>query len=140
AQPQTRCDRSYVGVPARRQVSICPDGFEQVLAVCGPREIVGETAFLTGHRRSATVSALEATRVLRLSRPSYVEVERANPDAAARMARVLARRLKRSQLGIALHRSRLFGALDGPVLQDVEAALELVTLRGGETLFHQGDV
>lgn len=139
-EPQTTDDSLYVVVSGRLKVSICPDGFEQVLAVCGPREIVGETAFLTGHRRSATVSALEATRVLRLSRPSYVEVERANPDAAARMARVLARRLKRSQLGIALHRSRLFGALDGPVLQDVEAALELVTLRGGETLFHQGDV
>jgi NTE family protein len=38
-----------------------------------------------------------------------------------------------------LHRSRLFGALDGPVLRDIEADLELITLRGGEMLFRQGN-
>ena len=139
-QPQASDDDSlYMVISGRLKVSISLHGHEQVLAVCGPREIVGETAFLTGYRRSATVSALDATRVLRLSRASYAVIERTYPDAAARMSRILARRLRRSQLGIALHRSRLFGALDGAVLRDVEADLELVTLRGGEMLFRQGD-
>ncbi len=138
-QPQGTDDSLYVVISGRLKVSIPLGGHEEVLAECGPREIVGETAFLTGYRRSATVSALEATRVLRLSRLSYEEIERTHPDAAARMSRILARRLRRSQLGIALHRSRLFGALDGPVLRDVEADLELVTLRGGEMLFREGD-
>src|SRR4029077_7731323 len=111
----------------RLKVSIFVNGTEELLAECGPGEIVGETAYLTGHRRSATVSALAPTRVLRLSRRSFEEVERTHPDAAARMSRILARRLRRSQLGIALHRSRLFGGLDGPILRDVEADLELVT-------------
>lgn len=137
--PQATDDCLYVVVSGRLKVSILLRGIEQVLAECGPREIVGETAFLTGHRRSATVSAVEASRVLRLSKASYAEVERTYPGAAARMTRVLARRLRRSQLGIALHRSRLFGALDGPALHDVESDLELVTLRGGEVLFQQGD-
>src|SRR5256885_5219471 len=138
-QPQGTDDSLYVVISGRLKVSISLRGHEEVLAECGPREIVGETAFLTGHRRSATVSALEATRVLRLSKLSYAEVERTYPGAAVQMGRVLARRLRRSQLGIALHRSRLFGALDGPALGDVEADLELVTLRGGEVLFRQGD-
>jgi CRP-like cAMP-binding protein/predicted acylesterase/phospholipase RssA len=138
-QPQGTDDSLYVVISGRLKVSISLRGDEEVLAECGPREIVGETAFLTGHRRSATVSALEATRVLRLSRLSYEQVERTYPDTAARMSRILSRRLRRSQLGIALHRSRLFGALDRPVLHDVETDLELVTLRGGEMLFRQGD-
>ena len=137
--PQRADDCLYVVVSGRLKVFIPLQGVEEVLAECGPLEIVGETAFLTGHRRSATVSAMEASRVLRLSRASYDEVGRAHPEAAARMSLVLARRLRRSQLGIALHRSRLFGVLDGDVLSDVEAHLELVTLPGGEVLFRQGD-
>lgn len=138
--PQRTDDSLYIVVSGRLKVFIPLKGLEQVLAECGPREIVGETAFLTGHRRSATVSALEATRVLRLSRLSYAELERAYPGATTRMSGVLARRLRRSQLGTALHRSRLFGALDGAVLSDIQTNLELVTIRGGEVLFHQGDV
>ena len=138
-EPQATDDSLYVVMSGRLKVSISSAGHEEVIAECGPAEIVGETAFLTGHRRTAAVSALESSRVLRLSRLAYAEIERAHPDATSRMSRTLARRLRRSQLGIALHRSRLFGALDDPVLRDVETALDLVTVRGGESLFLEGE-
>lgn len=132
-------DGLYVVLSGQCEVSILIDGRAEVLALCGPGELVGEVAFLTGERRSATVRVLEETRVLGLSRRAYADVERRHPEAAAAMSRVLARRLRRSQLGISLHRSKLFSALEAQARRDVESDLELITLRGGEVLFRQGD-
>ncbi len=132
-------DSLYIVVSGRLRVSVAVDGRDEVLADCGPDDIVGEIAFLTGRQRSVDVTALEATRVLQLSRPAFGDLERTHPDVAARISSVLSKRLRKSQLGLELHRSHLFGDLDPVALADLEADLESVTLQSGEILCRQGE-
>ena len=132
-------DSLYIIQSGRLRITSRFNDVDEVLAECGPGEVVGEMAFLTGRARSAHVTALETTRVLRLLRSSYNELEHRFPGVAADIARLLSERLKRSQLGLELHRSRLFGALEPAALRDLESHLELMTLQGGETLFEQGE-
>ena len=133
-------DSLYVVVSGRLKTSILVEDREQALAEIGPGELVGEIAFLTGQVRSAVVSAQEGSRVLQLTRTDFEVFELRYPEAAASMLGVLSQRLKRSQLGTGLRQTGLFGTLEESVLRALESALELVTLRGGETLFQQGEL
>ena len=138
-QQGTTGDSLYVVISGRLRISNHAEWGEEVLAECGPGELVGEIAFLTGQVRSATATAIESTRVLQLPRVYYEDIERRHPEAVADISAILSRRLKRSQLGLGLRSTGLFGTLDEPVLTALESDLELVTLHGGETLFRQGD-
>ena len=131
-------DCLYVVVSGRLEVAICVDNAEKALTKCGPGELVGEVAFLTGQPRSATISALEVTRVLRLARVDFDAVGRRHPEAAADMRAVLSHRLLRSLLGSGLRQAGLFGTLDESVLSALEPDFEMVTLQAGEILFRQG--
>jgi len=60
-------DAAYVVVNGRLRISVkLPDGSERVVDESGPGDIVGEFALLTGDARSATVSAIRETNLVKL--------------------------------------------------------------------------
>jgi NTE family protein len=105
----------------------------------GPGETAGELALLTGDPRSATVIAVEPTVCAKLSRPEFERLSRVHPEAAERMREKMRRRLRKVRLAFSLHLSNLFGDLDAEVVRDLEAELQMTTLRSGEILYRQGE-
>ncbi|TPQ19751.1 Crp/Fnr family transcriptional regulator [Streptomyces sporangiiformans] len=50
-----------------------PNGYEALLALRGPGDIIGESAALTGRPRSATVTALEQVRAVAVERERFTD-------------------------------------------------------------------
>jgi len=71
-------------------------GLEFVLTELGPGEIVGDLALLTGHPRSATVVALDATSCGVLTRADFEAVVQAFPSVGLALMASLAERLERA--------------------------------------------
>ncbi|HNT78622.1 MAG TPA: ATP-binding protein [Anaerolineae bacterium] len=67
-----------------------------VLAHCGPGEVVGEMALLEGKPRSASVIALEATRLLRISWGSFRTLLDRYPELGTSLLASLSARLRES--------------------------------------------
>lgn len=80
----------YVIVEGR--VSVSSDGHE--LAQLGPGEAVGEMAVLDTQPRSATVTAIEQTRVLAMGREEFLEVLQEQWELAEGVILMLTRRLR----------------------------------------------
>ncbi|MFK4144429.1 Crp/Fnr family transcriptional regulator [Streptomyces sp. NPDC004065] len=58
------------------------NGYEALLALRGPGDVVGESAALTGRRRSATVTALEQVRTVAVQRERFTEFLAGSPAAS----------------------------------------------------------
>ncbi len=58
------------------------------VTVLGPRDFFGEMSLLAGEKRTATIRALEDTRVVVLAREPFSEVIEENPEVAAEMASI----------------------------------------------------
>lgn len=67
-----------------------------VLAYCGPGEVVGEMALLEDKPRSASVIALEATRLLRISWGSFRTLLERYPELGTSLLAALSARLRES--------------------------------------------
>lgn len=65
-------------------------GGEDVIA--GPATLLGETALLAPTQRPATAIAREPTRVLRVSRATFLKILDSYPEAAQRLRELLASR------------------------------------------------
>lgn len=113
------------------------NGGSVVVDEVGPGGIVGELSLLTGNVRYATVTALEDAELARLERADFEQLAAHHPDALSEFLQRILPRLRRTQMVHAL--VDLFGELDGDALAELEAALEWVRLRGGDTLFEAGD-
>lgn len=72
---------------------------EEALAEIGRGQVVGEMAFLTGEKASATVRAIRDTDVVRFSRDVFDEITRANPLVMVLVARRLINRLRQMNRG-----------------------------------------
>lgn len=73
-------------------VSVTRGGVQ--LNTLGAGDFFGEMALLDNHRRSATVTASEATECLVLHRADFVAELRANPDLAIELLAHISRRLR----------------------------------------------
>ncbi len=71
-------------------------GKEIILGVLYPRDFFGEMALLDGLPRSATVTALEESEVLVISRKDFLDCIRKVPQVAAKMIVTLSLRLRRA--------------------------------------------
>lgn len=81
----------YVVVSGRFTVTVA--GRAAPVAEIGPGQPVGEVAFLTGGRRTATVRALRDGVVLALERQTFENLAEQRPEIWRAMAETLARRL-----------------------------------------------
>jgi predicted acylesterase/phospholipase RssA/CRP-like cAMP-binding protein len=87
-------DGLYLVALGRLRVSMeRDDGSTIVLAELGPGEVVGELALMTNEERSATVTALRDTYVLRLSTESYETLVREHPAALRQITSAVVSRL-----------------------------------------------
>lgn len=74
---------------------VCVHRGDQDLAMLGAREIFGELAALDPEPRSATVTALEQTQLLKLSAAPLLELLGDNPAVMQGILKVLCRRIRR---------------------------------------------
>lgn len=97
----------------------------------------GAMGMLTGQPRVNTVTALEDTAVVALSRANYAALAQRYPAIGAHLKRQFMPNLLRNQMLQAFE--RLFGTLEPDVLHQLEAQVEWVHLAQGEVLMQQGD-
>jgi len=67
---------------------------DRVIAELGERECFGEMAILDAAPRSATVSAVSETRLLKIAREDFQEIMAEKPEIANGVIKVLTRRLR----------------------------------------------
>jgi CRP-like cAMP-binding protein len=68
----------------------------RLLEVIGPGEIIGELALIDPSPRSATVTAREPTRVVRVDRDHFTFLVHEHPTFALQVMTVMAERLRRA--------------------------------------------
>jgi CRP/FNR family cyclic AMP-dependent transcriptional regulator len=78
-----------------RVISTSPEGEEVLLSVIGPGEVFGELALLDDLPRSATVSAIEACRLLVVPRASFRPLLLQMPSLGLRLLQVMAGHVRR---------------------------------------------
>lgn len=87
-------DALYVVITGRFAVWL--DGRSEPIAEIGPNQPIGEIAFLTGTERTATVTAMRDSVVLRLGREEFDTHLGKSPDIWRRLTGSLAQRLART--------------------------------------------
>lgn len=100
---------------------------------------IGEVGFLTCDKRSATVTTLDETCLLKLARHAFDALTQQFPHETAEVTNRIVLGARKIHLSSALRRSELFGSVDAEVLHDLEADLDLINLASGETLFRRGE-
>ena len=81
----------YLVVSGRFAVTI--DGRKEPISEIGPNQPIGEIAFLTGGQRTATVTALRDSIVLRLDKQDFDTLSKDNPDIWRSLTTTMADRL-----------------------------------------------
>jgi CRP/FNR family cyclic AMP-dependent transcriptional regulator len=76
------------------KVTTAVEGFETLLGIRLPGEVVGEIGALTGEPRSATVTACGRVTAGLISRPDFEAFLRRRPDAATLVTATVARQLR----------------------------------------------
>lgn len=90
-------DSLYVILDGRVRVH---DG-DRLLNTLGERDVFGEMALLDPEPRSATVTAMEPTRLFRLDQAPFYELMEDRPEIAAGIIRILTARLRnRERMGV----------------------------------------
>jgi predicted acylesterase/phospholipase RssA/CRP-like cAMP-binding protein len=107
------------------------------VAELGPGDVVGEVALLVGGRRTADVRARTPVRVVVLTADGFDALLEAAPELGTLLADAATARLRQTQ--VITHLTRLFPDLPRQDLDDLLAAVEVVPLPAGATLFAQGD-
>ena len=126
-------DRLYVVMEGKVKLHrTSPDGRENMLAVLGPGELIGELSLFDPGPRTATATAVTDTRLARLKKSSLRPWLNNRPEIAEQLLRVLARRLRRTNDALAdliftdvpgrvaknlLQMAGRFGTRDGGVLR-----------------------
>jgi CRP-like cAMP-binding protein len=77
-----------------------PDNRENLLALLGPGEIIGELTLFDPGARTATASAVTRAELLELSHDSFVDWLEENPAASKHLLKALAQRLRRTNAAL----------------------------------------
>lgn len=97
-QEGSEADGLYVVVTGRLRVSVDVDGTEQPLEELVRGDVVGEIALIGDQPRSATVSTVRDSELLRLPVDAYTRLVDKNPAVLRELAKVLVRRLVTANL------------------------------------------
>lgn len=74
--------------------TIAANGKECVLAFMGPGDVIGEMSLLDGGPRTASALVMEQSRVLELTRQTFIRVLETNPPTALKVIEILCKRLR----------------------------------------------
>lgn len=97
------------------------DGREAILASLKEGEFFGEMSLLDGEPRSATVRAVEDSRLLTIRREEFLNVMRKQPDLSLTLLGEMSRRLRKSNRQISsLALMRVYGRVAATLLQLME--------------------
>jgi NTE family protein/lysophospholipid hydrolase len=114
-----------------------PDGTPDVLSELTPGSSIGELSLLTGLPRRVTVTALEDSTLLELTRAGFDRLAEVRPAEMAALATAILPRVQEHLLAGAL--TSVFEGLEPDVRNHLRSALEWHHLPSGETLFEEGD-
>ena len=121
-------DRLYILVSGKVKLGhTSPDGRENLLAVLGPGEIVGELTLFDPGPRSTTATAVAPTELLNLEHGQLMSFIETHPALAKDMLRALAQRLRRTNTALA---DLVFSDVPGRV---AKALLDLADRFGSTT-------
>lgn len=73
---------------------VAPGGGERILAILGPGAIIGELSMIDGEPRSANASALRDSKLSYISRATFDDFGRSNPELYRHVMTLLVRRLR----------------------------------------------
>jgi CRP/FNR family transcriptional regulator/CRP/FNR family cyclic AMP-dependent transcriptional regulator len=97
------------------------DGREAILASLKEGDFFGEMSLLDGEPRSATVRAVEDSRLLTIRREDFLTAMRKQPDLALTLLGEMSRRLRKSNRQISsLALMRVYGRVAAALLQLME--------------------
>jgi CRP-like cAMP-binding protein len=86
----------FVILRGRVEVTENRNGLEARLAELGPEQFFAEMSLIDDKPRSATITTIEETECLLMTRDSFVKLMEKNPQLSIRLARVLAQRLRQA--------------------------------------------
>jgi len=87
---------AYLIEEGRFEVSRVCNGKKHVLGILTEKDIFGEMGLIDGQPRSATVTALEESKVSLITQECFNSIERTNPEALMPLLRVLSARIRGS--------------------------------------------
>ncbi len=114
-----------------------PDNNRLVLTEMGPGSTLGEMQILTGGLRSATITALEPSGLIKFPKPAFDQFLASDVQVVNEMMKTIMPRLYRDQMVDIL--PKLFGELDRQMLHDLETKMTWMHVPRGELLCAQGD-
>jgi CRP/FNR family cyclic AMP-dependent transcriptional regulator len=89
------CDGCYRIVEGLLKVTAAaPSRRERILAILGPRALVGELSMIDGAPRSASVTAIRDSRLAFVTRAAFESFAKANPEVYRQISVLLARHLR----------------------------------------------
>ena len=109
-----------------------------VLAQVGPSVTIGEMQILTGGTRSATITAVQSSGLVRFPKPAFDKLLSQNQQIVRELSKTIMPRLFRDQLVGVL--PKLFGELDEAMLNHLESRMTWVHLSRGHILCYEGEV
>jgi len=115
------------------------DGVPHTLQPMGTGDLVGGMNIFSGTGAPATIRASGTAQIAALSKDAFARFCAACPCGELSLLEALRPQLHRHRLRMALHASEMFGEVEHAALAELETEFELVSLYGGEALFHQGD-
>lgn len=135
-------DGTYVVLRGRLALRVGDGrGGEADLREFGRGELLSATAISSSVKHAASVRTLEPCELALLPHARFDVILARDSDSWRRVSAMLLAWMRRSQL--TTHLNALFGTFgssDTEALRDLEADVEMRTLAGGETLFHQGEL
>ena len=129
-------DAMYLIDSGKVRISITDaDGHVVTLADLGGGDFFGEMALLDGHGRSAHATAIEDTRLARLTREDFLTFLKSDPRIALEMLTAMTRRLRRTD-DLLRHRvSRNANELEAAQLTVADRAADKIAEFGGSWKF-----
>jgi predicted acylesterase/phospholipase RssA/CRP-like cAMP-binding protein len=113
------------------------DGNDISFGHIGVGEPVGEIQALSGGEHIASVFASVDSEIMKLAGDRLEDLIERIPEFISQLYEIAKKRLLRAQLARIL--TNIFGELDQEFSRTIEEQVEWVYLRGGETLFREGD-
>ena len=121
-------DRLYILTEGKVKLGhTSADGRENLIAVLGPGELLGELTLFDPGPRSTTATAVASTRMLELEHKELMEFLETRPQLAKHMLKALAQRLRRTNESLA---DLVFSDVPGRV---AKALLDLADRFGEQT-------